>query len=153
MLLIKPDEAHIEAIRDYRREMLSHNSPFDGCGGLQDFEDIAAWVTHCRLYEREETKPNPAFVTGTQFMLMRNGRVLGMLALRHELNDFWRKPGDILVILCGRRNAERATRRPCSRLRWTNAAGGALRGCCSLATTTTPAAIRPSRPAAGSSSA
>ena len=91
--LVKPGEEHINAIHDYRQELLAHNSPFDGCSGLENFEDIAAWVRHCRLSEQEETKPNPAFVTATQFMLLREGQVLGMLALRHELNDFLAEVG------------------------------------------------------------
>jgi len=86
--LVKPSEEYIGAIRAYRQELLDYNSPFDGCGGLMDFEDVAAWVTQCRLFETEETKPNPDWVIAEQFMLVRDGRVLGMLNFRLELNDF-----------------------------------------------------------------
>jgi len=89
-VLVKPSVEYAQEICAYRQEMLDHNSPFDGCGGLGDLDDIEAWITQCRLCEKEETKPKPEWVVASQFMLVQKGddRILGMINLRHYLNDF-----------------------------------------------------------------
>ena len=95
LILVKPSEEYIDEISDFRQELIHHNSPFDGCGGLQDYEDISEWITLCRLTEKEETKPNPDWVEAETFMLMEegNGRILGMINFRHYLNDYLAERG------------------------------------------------------------
>jgi len=89
LVLVKPDETYIEELRGYRQEWLENDDHSHGDSGLYTQPDIAAWLVNCRLYEKEETKPNPAHVTGEQFMLVREGekRVLGMIALRPLLGE------------------------------------------------------------------
>jgi len=88
LILVKPDETYMEEIRKYRQEWVDNDDHSHGDGGLYTQTDIAAWLVNCRLYECEETKPNPAHVTCEQFMLVHKGekRVLGMIAFRHYLN-------------------------------------------------------------------
>jgi len=42
------------------------------------------------MFEKQETLPNPDFVTTDQFMLVRESdkKVLGMIQFRHSLNDY-----------------------------------------------------------------
>jgi len=87
--LIKPEESYADEIKAFREEMIEHNSPFDGCSGLQDFEDIKTWITMCRQNEIN-TDPNSNWVEAEQFMLVQDGsrKILAMLQFRHRLNDF-----------------------------------------------------------------
>jgi len=88
LILVKPSEEFLEEIRDYREELLAHDSHSHGDFGLYKFSDIPAWIEHCRLHEHEETLPNPEHVTGEQFMLVREGdtRIFGMIAFRHSID-------------------------------------------------------------------
>jgi len=78
----------MEEIRAYRKEFLDNNDSLDGCSGLEDYEDIVKWIELCRLTQKEETKPNPDWVTADTYMLVNQGenRILGMINFRHELS-------------------------------------------------------------------
>ncbi|MCL2194812.1 MAG: GNAT family N-acetyltransferase [Oscillospiraceae bacterium] len=82
-----PAPEHAAEVAAYRAEMLAAGSEFDGCGGLKDYEDAAEWITWIRLFEREETKPVPDWVTAQQYLLMQNERVLGMINMRLHINN------------------------------------------------------------------
>lgn len=90
LILVKPNMECIEEIRTYRQECLDHDGGSHGDTGLADLEDIEAWITRARLCEHKDTLPNPDWVTADQYMLMRpgEGRILGMINLRHYLNAF-----------------------------------------------------------------
>lgn len=90
LTLKRPSEEHIKEIENFRQELLDRNCTFDGCAGLEEYEDISAWITLCRLTEKEETKPNPDWVEADTFLLMHEGkeRILGMINFRHYLNDY-----------------------------------------------------------------
>jgi len=89
LILVKPTAVHIPEITAYRDEWRAQDSHSHGDGGLYYADDIPAWIEASRLYENIETIPNPNHVPGSQFMLMREGddRILGMIALRHYLQD------------------------------------------------------------------
>jgi len=95
LILVKPENEYIDEIRDYRQEGLDNGGHFDGGSGLEGFEDIAAWITQCRLCEKEETKTVAEWVTADQYMLVHEGskRILGMINFRHTLNEFLAKLG------------------------------------------------------------
>lgn len=88
-LLILPSEEWLEEVRAYRQEFLAADSSLDGAGALRRFEDPAAWLEEVRRYERPETVPEGK-VQATQFLCVRpaDGRLLGMLQVRHTLNDY-----------------------------------------------------------------
>ncbi len=91
-ILIKPSAEYAEEISDYRREFLEAGDSMDGCGPLRRFEDPLDYIKVCKEYESPETVPE-GLVTATQFMLVRksDGRVVGMIQMRHYLNDYLRK--------------------------------------------------------------
>jgi len=90
LILVKPDIEYIDEIRSYRQEFIDNGSLFAGDSALGSFyDDIEAWILQCKLMENKETKPKAEWVEADQFMLVREGerRVLGMINLRHYLND------------------------------------------------------------------
>ena len=92
LLLLRPDESFIPQYEDYRREFLEAGSSLDGTGPLRRIADGREWLRHIRSYESAETLPEGR-VLATQYILVRerDGRLLGMLQLRHYLNDYLRE--------------------------------------------------------------
>ena len=89
LILRQPDETMLDEIAAYRTAMLDAGSSMDGTSMLAKCEDPHTWLAHLRSLEREETCP-PHWVTATLFVCVRktDGRIVGMLDLRHRLNDF-----------------------------------------------------------------
>lgn len=89
LILLQPDETMLDEINAYRKSMLDAGSSMDGCSSLGKFEDPSAWLAHLRALESETTCP-PHLVTATLFVAVRKTvvRIVGMIDLRHRLNDF-----------------------------------------------------------------
>lgn len=89
LLLLRPDEDNIGQYEDYRREFLESGDSMDGAGGLRRLESGRAWLDEVERFSRPETVPEGK-VLSTQFILVRaeDERLLGMLQLRHYLNDY-----------------------------------------------------------------
>ena len=89
LLLLRPTEKYIPQYEDYRREFLEHGGSIDGAGGLRRLESGRAWLDEVERFSRPETVPEGK-VLSTQFILVRaeDERLLGMLQLRHYLNDY-----------------------------------------------------------------
>ena len=87
--LITPDGSMLEEIRAYRQAMLDAASSMDGTGRLKDFEDPAAWIAYNEGM-LDEAKVPEGKVPSTEFVCVResDGRIVGMLNLRHRLNDY-----------------------------------------------------------------
>jgi predicted acetyltransferase len=88
--LIKPSEEYIDEISAYRQAFIDDGGHSHGDSGLQECNDISAWIENCRLLEKKDTVPNPDWVEAEQFMLIREGErsILGMINFRHYLNDY-----------------------------------------------------------------
>lgn len=88
-LLIRPSAEWLEEVRAYRQEFLDKGDSMDGAGPLRRCENPAEWLAEIRLYERPETVPEGK-VQATQFLCVRpsDGRLLGMLQVRHTLNEY-----------------------------------------------------------------
>ncbi len=92
MMLVEPGMAYAAEIAAYRQEMLDAGSEMDGCGNLRRCEDPKEWVDFNLLLKNKETVPE-RWVVSTQFAYVRksDGRFLGMLQVRHYLNDYLRE--------------------------------------------------------------
>ena len=92
LLLLRPTEAYIPQYEDYRREFLEYGGSMDGAGPLRRCESGRVWLDHVERYSRPETLPEGK-VLATVFILVReeDDRLLGMLQLRHYLNDYLRR--------------------------------------------------------------
>lgn len=88
MRLIEPTPAYVQEIEDYRQSFLRINGSMDGSGSLRRCESAAEWIEKCRLGKDPATVPAD-LVPATQFIYVReeDGRVVGMLQLRHYFND------------------------------------------------------------------
>ena len=77
----------LDAIREYREEFLAHGDSMDGCSNLRRFEQMEDWYDWIRKAEHPDTCP-PNWVPDTQYISVRNsdGRIIGMLDIRHTLN-------------------------------------------------------------------
>ena len=91
LLLLRPNEENIGQYGDYRREFLENGDSMDGAGPMRRYESALDWLAHVRSYESADTLP-PDRVLATQYLLVResDGKLLGMLQLRHYLNEYLR---------------------------------------------------------------
>ena len=89
LVLAVPDEHMLDEITAYRQAMLAAGSSMDGTSGLSNYENPSDWLTHVKALTSEETCP-PHLVTATLYVGLRpkDGRIVGMIDLRHRLNDF-----------------------------------------------------------------
>lgn len=92
LILIKPTGEYANQITEYRREFLDAGDSMDGCGPLRRVADPEQYLRACREYEDVATVPEH-LVPATQFILVReeDGRLLGMLQVRHCFNDYLEK--------------------------------------------------------------
>ena len=90
--LLRPTEAHLEMVRAYRQAFLNAGDSMDGTGPLRRCEDPEEWLRKVRSYEDPSSVPE-GLVTATQYLCVReeDGAVLGMLQLRHYLNEYLEK--------------------------------------------------------------
>lgn len=91
--LVMPNESMIEEIRAYKQAMLAADSSMDGTGSLRRL-DAPEWLTQCALTANAETVPEGR-VQATQFVCVResDGRIVGMIDVRHRFNDYLRNYG------------------------------------------------------------
>ncbi len=94
LILIKPSTEYADQIKEYRQEFLDAGDSMDGTGSLRRFDDPLDFIQKCKDYECLETLPADR-VLATQFMLVRksDGKVLGMLQVRHYFNEYLEKFG------------------------------------------------------------
>ncbi len=90
--LILPTEDYLDQVWDYRRECLEAGSSMDGCGALRRSETAEEWLVKVRLQADPATVPEGR-VQATQFLTVRasDNRLVGMLQVRHTLDDYLRK--------------------------------------------------------------
>ncbi len=94
--LCVPNICHAAEIAAYRQELLDAGSDMDGCGSLRRREDPLDWLKDCQRFTRPDTVPE-GMVPSTQYVYIRksDGRLLGMIQLRWELNDYLTYAGHI----------------------------------------------------------
>ena len=87
--LMRPTEAMSSEIAAYRQAMLDAGSEMDGCGPLSRMEDPAEWIAFCKTLD-EGTNVPERWVPATQFVCLRGEKIVGMIQVRRELNDYLR---------------------------------------------------------------
>ncbi len=88
--LVKPKKSDQKDVEEFKNEFFSsgeNNIP--GSTSLPEFDSYQKWLKNTRLFEKQQTVPVEGFVPATQYLLRRksDGRLIGMLSIRHELND------------------------------------------------------------------
>lgn len=86
--LIFPTIKYKNQIERYKQEMLQANSSMDGCGTLKN-DDFETWLQKCNDWKNGKNLPE-GFVPSTQYICIRkkDDKLIGMLQIRHKLNDF-----------------------------------------------------------------
>lgn len=94
MKLIEPTAEYGRQIQAYRKAFLDCGDSMDGTDGLRHMEDPEAWAEHCRLSKDPEHVPEGR-VPATQYLFVReeDDKIVGMLQIRHFLNDYLGKYG------------------------------------------------------------
>lgn len=94
LILVKPDMTMAEEIMDYKREFIEEGSSMDGTGSLRRCETAQEWIDFNRMMENPETVP-AHFVPSSQYVYLRTSdrRIVGMIQLRHELNEYLKNFG------------------------------------------------------------
>ena len=92
--LMIPDASLSSEIIAYRQAMLDAGSSMDGCGSLRRLANPADWLASNEAFLRKETAP-AGWGPTTQYVYVReaDGRIVGMLQVRWEMNDFLRRFG------------------------------------------------------------
>lgn len=92
--LITPRAEYAPQIAAYRQEFLDAGSSMDGTGPLVRLADPLAWIDEVGRYTDPATTP-ANLVPATQFLAVResDGRLVGMLQVRHRLNEWLEKFG------------------------------------------------------------
>lgn len=92
--LILPSEEYLDQVWAYRQEFLELQNSMDGCGPLRFNESPEQWLADVRAYTDPATLPEGK-VLATQFLSVResDGRLVGMIQVRHYLNEYLRSFG------------------------------------------------------------
>ena len=92
--LVIPSEEYLDQVWAYRQECFEADSSMDGCGPLRFNENPKQWLADIRNYMAPATVPEGK-VQATQFLAVResDGKLVGMLQVRHTLNDYLRQFG------------------------------------------------------------
>lgn len=87
--LVIANGEYLAQVWDYRRECLEAESRMDGCGPLRKAESPEWWLAETEKYLSPDTLP-AGKVMATQFLAIRerDNTLVGMLQVRHTLNDY-----------------------------------------------------------------
>ena len=86
--LRQPEASDREQVMAYREEFLTIDSRMDGTCALDQYDDFDAWLANVRAYSAPETTP-AGKVPATQYLALdENEHLVGMVNLRHCLNDY-----------------------------------------------------------------
>lgn len=88
IILRKVHPSDLPAAQAYRAAFLASGDTMDGCSNLRRFENINDWYDWICKAEHWDTCP-PKWIPDTQFISIRksDGKLIGMLDIRHELNE------------------------------------------------------------------
>ncbi len=88
LTLVLPTPEYKEQVLDYKREFLQNGDILHGTAGLSDAASFEEWCQACQNNQKEATV-QPGLVPATLWLAVsESGQVVGMIHLRHRLNDF-----------------------------------------------------------------
>jgi len=92
--LVKPSPEHKKLIMDYKREFIKNEDSMDGTAGLKDADTYEDWYSSVLDNQCEDTVKD-GLVPASTFMAIsiENGCLVGMIDIRHRLNDYLLKFG------------------------------------------------------------
>ncbi|WP_346938403.1 GNAT family N-acetyltransferase [uncultured Clostridium sp.] len=92
--LVLPTPEYKEKLMDYKREFIENGDSMDGTAGLKNAETFEEWYSAFCDNSSEETVRD-GLVPATTYMAIStyDGRLIGMIDIRHILNDYLLKFG------------------------------------------------------------
>lgn len=89
IVLSPPTEADEADVLAYKREFIENDDSMDGTAGLQTAESYAEWLAAVRDNQSEQTV-RPGLVPATTLLARdaATGLLVGMIDIRHRLNDY-----------------------------------------------------------------
>ena len=87
--LVLPAPEYKEQLLDYKREFIQNGDSMDGTAGLRNTETFEEWYSAFCDNLKEETV-REGLVPSTTYVAIsaNNGRLIGMIDVRHRLNDY-----------------------------------------------------------------
>lgn len=87
--LVLPSIEYKEKIMDYKREFIESGDSMDGTAGLRNAETFEEWYSAFCDNLKEETVRD-SLVPATTYLAISidDGRLIGMVDIRHRLNDY-----------------------------------------------------------------
>ncbi|NBI08334.1 GNAT family N-acetyltransferase [Senegalia massiliensis] len=87
--LVLPTPEYKEKLMDYKREFIKNGDSMDGTAGLRNAETFEEWYSVFRDNLKEETVRD-GLVPSTTYMAIstNDDYLIGMIDIRHRLNDF-----------------------------------------------------------------
>ena len=84
LILVTPTKEHESQVMEFREEMLKNGEGFYGCSGLNSVSSYDEWLDFEGRFERFGWTPSAAYLG----IRISDGRLIGMIDLRHELSGF-----------------------------------------------------------------
>lgn len=87
--LVLPTPAYKEKIMDYKREFIENGDSMDGTADLRNAETFEEWYSKfCDNLKEETVREGLGPETTYMSISMDDGRLIGMIDIRHRLNDY-----------------------------------------------------------------
>lgn len=86
--LVKPSILYKDEILAYRREFESGGETLHGTGGLADYDRVEEWLAHAAAMGARATCPPELVPSSTLLCVRADGKLVGMIDIRHELNEY-----------------------------------------------------------------
>ncbi len=92
--LVTPQKQHRQQAKEYLQEFREHQSPVHGAGGLDRYEDYSEWLRKLSEDLDFDNIPPERVPANTYFAVSEtDGRIVGMVNIRHRLNEYLLKEG------------------------------------------------------------
>lgn len=91
--LVLPSLEYKESLLDYKREFAENNEVIHGSAGLGNVKNFEEWYEAFLDNLKEETVREGLVPATTYLALDHKGKIVGMIDIRHKLNDYLLKFG------------------------------------------------------------
>lgn len=93
MRLEFPTLAYRDKIQEYKDEVIELGEEFQGSAFLSEFDNVEDWIDFVTANRFKETKREDLVCSSTYLVLDDADEIIGMIDIRHELNDYLSKIG------------------------------------------------------------
>ena len=88
LYLRAPTKDDLAAMEEYKAEFICHGEVLHGCACIQDYADLADWLDSIQKNAKEETVAEGWVPSSTLLAIREDGLLVGMIDIRHRLNDY-----------------------------------------------------------------